>query len=385
MTRPPLIAHVIHRLGMGGLENGLVNLLNHLPREHYRHAVVCLTESTEFAQRIRRDDVTVHALNKREGKDPAVYAALWRLFRALRPALVHSRNLAALDAQVPAALAGVPLRVHGEHGRDIYDLTGDNRKYLLLRRAMRPLVQRWVPMSQDLARWLRERVGVPPERITQLYNGVDAERFRPDPGARARWPLPAWRDPDFLIVGSVGRFEAVKDPLNLVRAFVELSAALPPEQAARLRLAYLGDGPLRAQAQAALEAAGLAARAWLPGARDDVAERMAAFDVFVLPSLGEGISNTVLEAMACALPVVATEVGGNAELVTADTGILIPSGDPRALATALARYLREPELGPRHGAAGRRRVEAEFALPVMIGRYHSLYQELLSGQRGRAG
>ena len=245
MSAAPLVAHVIHRLGMGGLENGLINLLNGLPREPYRHAVVCLTDATEFAARIRRPDVEVHELHKREGKDPAIYPALWRLFRRLRPRIVHSRNLAALDAQVAAALAGVPVRIHGEHGRDVYDLHGDNRKYLLLRRALRPLITRWVPMSRDLARWLEQRVGVPPGRITQLYNGVDVERFRPDPGARARWPLEDWRAPDRVIIGAVGRMEPVKDPLNLVRAFIALSRSGTAEEAARLRLAYLDAGPLQ--------------------------------------------------------------------------------------------------------------------------------------------
>lgn len=380
MTQPPLIAHVIHRLGMGGLENGLVNLLNNLPREHYRHAVICLTDATDFAARIRRDDVAVYELHKPDGKDPAIYRALWRLFRRLRPAIVHSRNLAALDAQVPAWLAGVPVRIHGEHGRDIYDLTGDNRKYLLLRQLMRPLITRWVPMSQDLALWLRERVKVAPARITQLYSGVDAARFGPDPAARERWPAAAWNDAGTLVIGAVGRMEHVKDPLNLVRAFIALHASLPPAQAAGLRLAYLGDGPLRSEAQALIDGAGLAAQCWLPGARDDIPALMAGFDVFVLPSLGEGISNTILEAMACGLAVVATAVGGNPELVTVDTGILVPSADPTGLAAALARYAADPALRVAHGQAARERIETRFALSVMIERYHSLYMELLPDQ-----
>ena len=363
---------------MGGLENGLVNLLNNLPREHYRHAVICLTNATDFAARIRRDDVAVYELHKRDGKDPAIYRALWRLFRRLRPTIVHSRNLAALDAQVPAWLAGVPVRIHGEHGRDIYDLTGENRKYLLLRKLLRPLITRWVPMSRDLEGWLRDRVGVMPARISQLYSGVDAQRFHPDPGARERWPIAQWRDPSTLIIGAVGRMEYVKDPLNLVRAFIALCASLSPQQAASVRLAYLGDGQLRVEAQALIDVAGLTAQCWLPGARDDVPALMAGFDVFVLPSLGEGISNTILEAMACGLPVIATDVGGNPELVTADTGILVPSADPAALAGALARYVADPALRRAHGRAARGRIETRFALSVMIERYHSLYLELLA-------
>ena len=110
-----------------------------------------------------------------------------------------------------------------------------------------------------------------------------------------------------------------------------------PADRARLRLVYLGHGPLHDEVCALLASHGLADQAWLPGGRDDVADLLPGFDLFVLPSLGEGISNTILEAMACTLPVVATDVGGNPELVTADTGILVPSADPDALAAAIAR------------------------------------------------
>jgi hypothetical protein len=138
----PLIAHVIRRLGTGGFENGLVNLLNHLPRDRYRHAIICLTDATSFGERIRCDDLDLYQMHKQEGKDFAIYPRLWKLFRQIKPAIEHSRNLAALDVQVPAWLAGVAVRIHGEHGRDIYDLHGDNQKYLMLRRLMRPLIHR---------------------------------------------------------------------------------------------------------------------------------------------------------------------------------------------------------------------------------------------------
>jgi glycosyltransferase involved in cell wall biosynthesis len=136
--------------------------------------------------------------------------------------------------------------------------------------------------------------------------------------------------------------QPVKDPLNLVRAFLRLRELAPAERA-RLRLVLVGDGPLRAEAEALLAAAGARGQAWLAGARDDVPELLQGMDVFVLPSIAEGISNTILEAMACGLPVVATRVGGNAELVAAgETGQLVPASDPEALAQAMLAYAREP-------------------------------------------
>ena len=125
----PLIAHVIYRLGIGGLENGLVNLINRLPESRYRHVIISLTDVSDFKQRIKRQDVGCIALNKRAGNDVMMLWRLWRLFRRLRPSSVHSRNLAALEAQFPAWLAGVPCRIHGEHGRDVSDMDGFSKKY----------------------------------------------------------------------------------------------------------------------------------------------------------------------------------------------------------------------------------------------------------------
>lgn len=139
-SRPPLVAHIIHRLDVGGLENGLVNIINRTPPERYRHAIICMIDyNPAFRARIRREGVECHALHKREGKDLGVYFRLRRLLSELRPDIVHTRNLSALEAQLPAWLAGVRCRVHGEHGRDVHDIDGRNRKYNLLRRALRPL------------------------------------------------------------------------------------------------------------------------------------------------------------------------------------------------------------------------------------------------------
>ena len=121
-VQPPLVVHIIHRLAVGGLENGLVNLINSMPPAQYRHAIVCLTDYTDFRERIRDKRVPIIALHKKEGHDLGVYVRLWRVLRHLRPALVHTRNLSGLEHLVLAALARIPGRIHGEHGRDIYDL-----------------------------------------------------------------------------------------------------------------------------------------------------------------------------------------------------------------------------------------------------------------------
>lgn len=372
----PLVAHVIHRLQTGGLENGLVNLINHMPPDRYRHAIICMTEYTDFRERIQLD-VPVFALHKRQGKDPAVYFRFWKLLRQLQPDLLHTRNIGTLECILPALLAGVSHRVHGEHGRDIADLHGLNRKYNLLRRIYSPLVSRFIALSKDLEFWLQSQVGIPARKVVQIYNGVDTELFRP---ARDSTPSASARTGDLrdtVTIGYVGRMQAEKDPLNLVHAFIRLAESMG-EDRSRLRLAMIGEGQLRAAVSATLRDAGYADLAWVPGDQGNVQDLYRSFDIFVLPSLGEGISNTILEAMSSGLPVVATDVGGNPELVVENqTGFLVPPDDPVAMADAIRKYVSDRQLMLQHGAAARLRAVAEFGISTMAGRYLSLYDQVL--------
>ena len=373
----PLIAHVVHSLEIGGLQNGLVNLINRLPGDRYRHAVISLTKSTEIVNRLSNPAVRVYALDKRAGQDFRIYLELVRLFRRIKPDVVHTRNLSTLEAQLAALLADVPHRVHGEHGRDISDLDGARRRYQWLRRALEPIVHRYIAVSLELGRYLECEVGIPRRKIIAICNGVDTCKFAPgDVNCRDRFPdgFCAW---DSVVVGTVGRMEAVKDQITLVRAFVRLVQG-GAGRYDHVRLLAIGDGTLRGPAQRLLEEAGMTDVAWLPGERDDVPELLRAMDIFVLPSLAEGISNTILEAMASGLPVVATDVGGNSELVVAGkTGILVPRADPDAMADAIRRYVDDPLRRREDGARGRQRCETEFSIDAMVERYSRLYDSLL--------
>ena len=374
-TRAPLIVHVVFRFGVGGLENGIVNLVNRMPASRWRHAIVALTEICgEFADRIQRADVRYIELGKRPGHLVRDYPRLYRLFRGLNPAIVHTRNLAALEAAVPAWAAGVPVRIHGEHGWDMADPSGTRLRYRLVRRLYRPFVTRYVALSSHLRDYLEAGVGIPRPLVSQLYNGVDTDQFRPAP---ARQPIPGcpFRGQDEWLIGWVGRMEAVKDPLNLARAFVracERSAAA----AQRFRLVLVGDGALREDLRRILSP--VMSSVWFAGERADVAGIMRGLDCFALPSLAEGVSNTILEAMASRLPVVATRVGGNAELIEPGmSGLLVPAANSEALAEALLGYFHERALARRHAKAARHAAESRFSLARMVADYSSLYERSL--------
>ena len=449
-----------------------MNLINHMPPGRYRHAIIALTEASEsFRARLHDPEIPVLALHKREGHDLGLHWRLWRALRELRPALVHTRNLATLEGQLPAWLAGVRARVHGEHGWDIGDLDGSRGRYRRLRRAFRPLVGRYIALSRHQVAYLQDQVGVIEERLSHIYNGVDTERFHPakrdtesgatprtseaqpthansatqqpsppaqdssppapfalslskgvglerastgsartdvvphtartelvPPPARTdavphstraglegrihhREPLPiaGFAGSDDVVIGTVMRMQPVKDPLNLVRAFVDLCARV--QEPERLRLVMIGDGSLRAEAQALLEQAGLADQSWLPGAREDIPDLLRGFDLFVLPSKAEGICNTILEAMATGLPVVATDVGGNPDLVQPGiTGSLVPASNPVALAKTLAAYVTDPDRRRREGGMARARAEQHFSMDAMVQAYLRVYASALESK-----
>lgn len=372
-ARRPLIAHIVFRFDYGGLENGIVNIVNGLPANEFDHAIIALTQASEFSKRIRRPDVRIYPLNKRPGKDWGAYLRLWQLLRQIKPAIVHTRNVGTMDCQLIAWLAGVPVRIHGEHGWDVHDPDGLNRKYLRVRRLFNPFVHRFVTVSRDLQEWLVQRVGIRSSKVMQICNGVDTQRFGQAASA-ARQRLPAeFSPPGCCVIGSVTRLTEIKDPLSLVRAWLAVRAPLAAE-GHDVRLALIGDGPLRGAIEAEIAAAGATGFAWLAGSRDDVAELLRALDVFVLSSLREGISNTVLEAMATGLPVIASATGGNLELIENDvTGMLTPPGDTARLANALSSYVKDPARRAAHGAAARRRAERVYSLSGMMNRYRELY------------
>ncbi|WP_310734531.1 TIGR03088 family PEP-CTERM/XrtA system glycosyltransferase [Azohydromonas caseinilytica] len=372
--------HVVYRFDTGGLENGVVNLINHMPAQAFRHAVLSLTEVTDFSRRVQREDVPFIALNKGPGHAIGLYPRMYRLFRELRPAVVHTNNIAALECVVPAWAAGVPVRIHSEHGWDLSDLNGSNPRYRQLRRLYRPFVSHYIAVSGDLNRYLLDRVGVPQQRVSHISNAVDTERFHPVAGEQPT-PIDAcpFSPERHWLVGTVGRLQGVKDQLNLVRAFAHALQAQPALKE-RMRLVIIGDGPLRPELEALVQETKLTGLVWMPGERSDVPAVMRGLHCFSLPSKAEGLSYTLLEAMASGLPVVATAVGANPDLVkNGETGEIVPPDDPQALGNALARMASAPQaLARQLGRAGRARVVKDYSQQAMVKAYQGLYERYLT-------
>jgi sugar transferase (PEP-CTERM/EpsH1 system associated) len=357
------VLHLVYRFDVGGLENVIVNLLNSLPDNDFKHVIISLTDANQNLINKLHKEVEVIQLHKPVGNSLRVHSQLYCLFRRFKPYLVHSYNLATLEYQVIAALAGVKYRIHAEHGRDIYDLDGSNKKYQLLRKLVNPFVHQWIPVSQELASWLVNTVKIPKNKVKRIYNGIDTQKFHPEH---------THTDTLFKII-TVGRLAPVKDQLTLIKA-IQLLVNREPERRKNLHLNIVGDGELESHLTAHIVDNQLQDCVSLSGGSNNVDQLLREADLFVLPSLAEGIALTVLEAMASGLPVIATNVGGNPELITPGAnGQLVNSGNAVEIADTICKYMDNRDLGPTQGKAARHKVETHFSLNAMTLNYLNLY------------
>jgi sugar transferase (PEP-CTERM/EpsH1 system associated) len=368
---PVRVMHIVYELGLGGMELGVAKLANGADRARVEVSV-CSCRPIEGNGPALAPQVPLFALNRRHGNDLGLVRRLASLFRREHPDIVHTHAWGTLCEGVMAAkFAGVPFVVHGEHG------TMETKPHnLWVQRQVWRRVDRVLAVSSRLADRMASQTGFPRERIGVIRNGVDLGRFgRGDSaGVRRALGLP---QQDVFIVGTVGRLVPVKDQHGLLKAVAAMRSNGVP------CIALLaGDGPLKEELERHAHQLGIRGHVLFLGARKDVADLMLAVDVFVLPSRSEGLSNTILEAMASGRPVVATDVGGNSELVNDGvTGRLIPAEAPEALAAALSALHREPETRLAMGRAGRLRAEREFSLEGMISSYQDLYLGLAQDRK----
>lgn len=348
------------------MEHGVVKLVNGLDCTDVRSSICSTAPADPGMARLLKPDVRLFELDRKPGNDPGIVWKLYRLFRRERPHVVHTHAWGTLlEGWAAARLARVPVLVHGEHGT-------------LQLRPRQVRAQRWgwrrpdhlLSVSSRLAETMARKIGVPLERVTVIRNGVDLSRFSPaDPEAKAA-ARRALDLEDGIIVGTVGRLVDVKNQGSLLEAIAELRRRGLPAVGV-----IVGQGPLREQLLRRIAGLGLRGAVHLIDHRPEVEAVYAALDVFCLPSKSEGMSNTILEAMASALPVVATRVGGADELVVdGETGLLVQAGDGSALADALAALVCDAGRRARFGCAGRRRAVEQFSLDGMVRNYREFYR-----------
>jgi sugar transferase (PEP-CTERM/EpsH1 system associated) len=388
---PPTVAQIVTGLQIGGLERVTVNLVRGLQAQPFRHLVICLEEGGPFVSEVEKLGVKAVILGKRPGISWPTVWRLNKLFRRENVKIIHTHNPAPHTHGVLAALlAGVPVRVHTKHGRNYPTM----KKRVLLNHVLSWFTDAIVPVSDNAGAVALEIEKVNPKKVRRIWNGVDTELYKPNV---QRSTLNVQRP----TIGTVARLSPEKDQQTMLAAFKLVLEQWPGSRerpasggsqskedrslalAATPRLVFIGDGPCRADLEAAADRLGIAGQVDFLGARHDVPALLPDLTVFTLSSITEGISMTLLEAMACGVPIVATDVGGNREIVQPPTcGLIVPARDPQALATAYLELLRDPERCAKMGAAGRQRVLQHFSLDKMCADYRKLYEELCQVKGG---
>jgi sugar transferase (PEP-CTERM/EpsH1 system associated) len=365
---PVRVLHLITELNIGGAEKVLSRLLSRLDRERFAPAVACLYGGDgPVADEIRSLGIPVTDLGMTAKWRLDAFVRLYRLLYRQRPTILHTWMFHAnVPGRVLGRLAGVPIVISSERtmGQE-----GGLRRWL--NRITGPLPDRVACVSESVAEFAAQTIGIPPAKLAVIPNGIPLEDFQPGDRSRARVdpgiPLRA------VVAGTVGRLQPVKGTSYLLEAWSRLASDHPDAI-----LLLVGGGSQQAALERMSRRLGISERVRFLGDRADVPDLLRGMDVFVLPSLWEGMPNAALEAMAVGLPVVATAVGGTPEVVVDGvTGLLVPPGDPDALAQSIARLLCDPDLRYKMGQAGRERVVKHFSVGRMVEQTEWLYEQLL--------
>jgi glycosyltransferase involved in cell wall biosynthesis len=359
------ILYFITELSTGGAQVALLRLLKGLDRERYTTTVACLYNGDgAVAQEIRALGVPVFDAQMRHKADLPALLRLYRHIRRVRPTILHTSLFHAnLPGRILGRLADVPIIICSER-----TMAMESEWRYLLNRWTIGMVDRVTVVSANVRDFYTSHVDLPADKLVVIYNGVELpnESCSSHQEARTELGLPAGG----LVIGTVSRLDPAKGVEFLIRALARVND---------LTLVIVGDGPERGALEALASDLGVAGRIHWAGHQRGVMHLLPAFDLFVQPSLHEGMPNTVLEAMAAGLPVVATAVGGTPEAVVDGlTGLLIPPRDPDALAETIAALLRDPDLRREMGRAGRERVAEHFGMARMVEQTERLYTQLLT-------
>lgn len=370
MSEPIRIAYVINAMIVGGSQTHLLQVLRFLDRERFAPVFVCLSGKGELLDNVRAAGVEVLTPGagqtyKGLGLVQRV-TALTRELRARRIDIVHSYLLRAnLVGSISARLAGVPILLCSKRG--CHERRGAE---LVMAKIGNALADRITCNAEAVRAFVHDNEGCDVSRMPVIPSGIDTERFQPLPSADyvARLGLPSGR----RLIGVVTRMRARKGVEEFIRAIAEVRQRQPQAHGV-----IVGEVTFDDTLEQLVRDLGVQDHLTLLGRRADMPEVLSAFELFVLSSHDEGMSNAVLEAMAMQLPVVATDVGGTGEVVRhGASGLLVPPKDPSALATGIATVLEDPERAQRMGALGREIVCERFSAQAMVRQMEDLYFEI---------
>jgi sugar transferase (PEP-CTERM/EpsH1 system associated) len=362
--------HVIEALGIGGgVENGIANLVQRMDPRRFEHVLCAVFRVGPQTEQYIASNVSILNLEQKARKCSVQVGPLARALRQVRPDIVHSRNWGALEAVAAGRFVQFCSVIHSEHGFEV-DPATEPRRRQWIRRAAFELAHGVFSVSYQLRNMLARRTGFSARKIGVIHNGVNVTRFRQDRAAGIEFRRELGISDEEFCIGCVGRLNRIKDYPTMLRAAEVFSRSCDS-----WRLVIAGSGSELGVLQGMVDSnPALRGRVHFLGSTTRIPEFLNAIDVYVLPSICEGISNSLLEAMATGLPVIVSDTGGNPEVVDrGGSGLLFRVGDSDRLAEQLLLLYRDRAARVEFGRQALRRVHAEFSLDSMIRQYEEMY------------
>ena len=367
------LTHLVLDMDLGGLQRLITQMTLAMDHDLFDVEVVCINREGCFADQLRDKGFTVTLLQKSQKRADLWYPVrLARYLRQRKTDILQMHTGVFIFGALAGKLAFTPATVYTEHGRSVVD----NPVRQVEDRIAVKLVDRLVPVSDNLKDVLVERIKAPRHKLTTIINGISTDLFSHRPRPRAL--MEEFSIPDKCrVIGTVARLDAIKDQLSMIKAFENVTKRFN-----NCRLIMVGDGPMRDELEEYISARGLQQQVIITGPRSDVPEFLNLFDLFVLSSLSEGTSISLLESMASGLPAVVTRVGGNPAIVEHETdGLVVEPSDPAALADAILRLLSDENLLRTFSERSAAKVRRDFSIERMTENYCHLYLEILHSKK----
>ncbi|MDC4205467.1 MAG: glycosyltransferase [Candidatus Manganitrophus sp.] len=372
------IAYVALELHFGGLQRVVSQLIRRINGEQFEPILICLDHGGIFGGELEKEGIPTYVLNRRPGPiDWKVLRGLYKILALHKVDLIHSQNGCSFYSAVSGQAARVAGIIHTDHGR----LLPDKRTARLEDRFSSWLMDRVVGVSSELTEYLASVVNVSRRKLATIINGVDCSRFMPMDENQRRRLRSEWgvTDED-RVIGTVCRLDPIKNLGFFIRSMPEICRRAP-----MCKLIVVGDGPCRQELEEIARNTSCKDRIVFIGSKTDIEKVMPAFDLYACTSLSEGTSMTILEAMACGLPIVASAVGGNGRLVGSENGALFPLNDSNAFIQLVTDLLSDPDRMIELGRQSRTRAEMQFGLDKTVMEYEQLYRVVLSGKGHNIG
>jgi len=369
--RPAKIMEFMFGLGVGGMEKGVVELVLGMDRSKFTPIVCCLARQTALSEKLTQNGIKIYYLSERENPELnfKLILKLAGLLRKEQVSLVHTHNICGHLYGLPAAFLSNTKAVHSEHGFS----PGEKKISVFLRWLLSCKARKIVTRSQSLANEIKRLWHVPNKKLYPISSGINASKFNEEYNRQTIRQELGFNDEDFLI-GLVARLELIKDHETLIK-----SVAFAIQKVENLKLVLVGDGSLKGYLKSLSSELGISDNVVFLGHRSDIAKMLSMLDLFVLTSKREGTSTAIMEAMAMGLPVIATDVGGNPELIQNDyNGLLTPPGEPDTLGKKIIDLISNSEKRFYLGTQGKEVFYNNYTIEIYMRNYQNLFAQILN-------